>query len=157
MTISKHADTVADLVRDIHHLLIDDLDLPTKFKNVDPEQGQRYGLLSAQSLSDIDRVMMQLECTFLASGAFGSYWEAQKWAIATSLNLDALLPQMKRKVNCRSILADFEKTSAITCGRPRSPLKANASQRGGDLWIVDVLMPCALKLMIPRDVVCGHL
>lgn len=152
---SRYADKLPLLVKDIHHLLTEELALPTTFKSTDPEVGEAYGLLSPQSLVDNSNKMLALECLFLASSAFASYWEASSWAIATAMNLDNLLPQVRCRVNSRGILGDFERSSSITVGRPRALLQTIGAQKNHS-FVVDVLMPCSIKLLVVKDVICGH-
>lgn len=152
---SRYSLKVPLIVRDIHNLLVTELKLPTNFKSVDPELGESYGLLSPQSLNDSSGQFLRLDCLFNASSAWGSYWEANIWAISMALDLDDLLPKVSQKVDQRGILRSFDKTSSINVGRPRSPIKSTSTQRS-DLWVVDVLCPCTMELMITRDPICGH-
>jgi hypothetical protein len=152
---SRYANILPFLVKDIHHFLVDALELPTNFKSTEPEVGEKYGLLSPQSLTDSTNKMLKLECMFLASAAFATYWEASSWAIATAMNLDNFLPQVKRQVDGRGILGDFERTSSITVGRPRALLAGVGAQKNHS-FVVDVVMPCTIKLLIVKDVICGH-
>lgn len=154
---SKYSDVIPLLVRDIHNFLNTELNLPTAFKSADPEVGEAYGLLSSQNLrSETGTANITVSCTFIASAAFPSYWEAATWAISTAMNLDHLLPQVKTRVDKRGVLNDFSATSAISIGRPRTPLKAIQGQKSHS-WVVDVMLPYALELAIFKDLVCGHL
>lgn len=153
--MSRYSEVVPLLVRDIHNLLVTELELPTNFKSVDPELGEAYGLLSPQSLEDSNGQFLRLDCLFNASSTFASYWEANTWAISTALELDSLLPRAAQKIDARGILRSFDKTSSISVGQPRSPIKATSAQRSS-LWVVDVLCPCTMELMITRDLICGH-
>ncbi|GAC1501943.1 MAG: hypothetical protein NVS2B14_14570 [Chamaesiphon sp.] len=154
---SIYADTVPLIVKDLHDELVTELSLPTPFRSSDPNPGEAYGLLSVQNLGNREEMgPVELYCTFLASSAFTTYWDAATWAIKTGLNLDDLTLKINRRVDNRGILDSFHKTTAISVGRPRAPLKAVAGQQP-TFWIVDVVMPCVIRLLITRTIDAGHI
>lgn len=151
---SPYAEQLPQIIKDIHDRLVSELNLSTPFKSSDPQIGEAYGLLSAQNINE-SRSGVSVNCLFLASSGFATYWEAASWSAMTGMNLDHALLLLQRAIAHRGIVGEFNKTGSITVGRPRSPLKAIAGQQA-NIWIVDVLMPCSLELVFSRDLFSGH-
>jgi hypothetical protein len=126
--------------------------------------GEAYGLFSPQNLVDSGFSTpgsaitqgLALNCIFIASSAFNNYWDASSWSVETAMNLDDIFPKINQQINRRGIFDELTKTSNIATGRPRAPIKDIAGQ-SSDIWVVDVVAPCSLKLLILRDIICGHL
>lgn len=151
---SPYAVLVPQVIKEVHDVLVSELNLSTPFKSSDPLVGEAYGLFSAQNLNNAPSGVL-VNCLFIASSAFATYWEAATWSATTGMNLDHLSLILQRKISHHGIVGQFNKTGSITTGRPRSPLKSIAGQQA-NIWIVDVLMPCSIELIFSRDLFSGH-
>jgi len=148
-------DTLA-IISDIHALLMEELQLPDPFQSDDPTIGEAYMMLTPGDLPAPNPGYLQpVQATFLASSAFGDYLEAREWSLRMGILLNGLLPTIKSKIDRRNLLVEVKRTSNITTGQPRSPLKANGVERS-HIWIVDVLCPITIELMLPTDIISGY-
>lgn len=157
-TLSPYAETISLIRKDIRKFLATALDLPTPYKSADPLLGERYIGLLSNTLTDSPHSLDGLRCQILISGAFqdATGQKSLDWAESTGINLHHLLPQVKFNVDQRGIFYELEKTGSLYVGRPRNPARANGTVQPSDIWMVDVALPVEMKLLIPIDLISGH-
>lgn len=152
---SPYANSAADAHLSATRLLVEALDLPHVWRSSDPELGERTGMLMVQGFEDKagSGIEKSLQCLFVASAAFGSLWDAMRWAVSTGVSLDHAIVRLK--LPPAKGVGRLEKSGKITIGNPRSPLKTPNGQTS-HVWVVDVMAPVQIILLIGSDRMCGH-